>query len=110
MPRRPILAHAVLAASLLTLCCAAGAQSGIIRFSGMIVEPPCSFSLDADQPGRPQLRSDCPRPATGDVSLVDPGSRTTLRTVRFTQLTKSIGLPAGKGGSPSAMIAIVTYQ
>lgn len=58
-----VFASFALAASLLASSSsfAAGA-SGIIYFSGMIVEPPCSFALDTANAARAHVRPDCPRP------------------------------------------------
>jgi type 1 fimbria pilin len=110
MPRRPILVSSAFAATLLTLCCAAAAQSGMIRFTGMIVEPPCAFSLSAAQPDRPQLRPECPRPVSGNVAIVDLDSQKTLRTVRFSEASAPFALPAGSHETERHLIAVVTYE
>ncbi|WDD92037.1 type 1 fimbrial protein [Burkholderia sp. FERM BP-3421] len=110
MLRRPTLASFAVAATLLSLCGAALAQSGMIRFSGMIVEPPCNFSLAAAPADRLQLRSACPRPASGNVAFVDNDNQKVLRTVRFTEASQPIGVPANQHDRGQRLIAVVTYQ
>ncbi len=110
MQRRPILVSSAVAVTLLSLSCAALAQSGMIRFSGMIVEPPCNFSLTAARADRLQLRSECPRPASGDVAFVDNDNQKILRTVRFTEASQPIGVPANSHDRGQRLIAVVTYQ
>jgi type 1 fimbria pilin len=110
MQRRPILVSTAFAATLFSLCCAALAQSGVIRFSGMIVEPPCTFSLSTPGSARPQLRSECPRPAAGNVAFIDHDSQKILRTVSFTQTSRPIGVPTNSGDGTRRIVAVVTYQ
>ncbi|VWD38708.1 hypothetical protein BLA50215_05215 [Burkholderia lata] len=111
MKHRPIAASFVLAASLLAISSsfAAGA-SGIIHFSGMIVEPPCSFALDTADLARGHVRPDCPRPASGQIAFVDAASQQAIKTTTFTQASRAIVLPNRPGNKQAPMIAVVTYQ
>ncbi|RQS68692.1 type 1 fimbrial protein [Burkholderia sp. Bp8963] len=84
--------------------------SGIIHFTGMIVEPPCSFAVDAANAARASVRPECPRPASGQIAFVDPATRLAVKTTTFTQLSHSIDLPNRTNNAHSPMIAIVTYQ
>ncbi|WGS45817.1 type 1 fimbrial protein [Burkholderia sp. JSH-S8] len=111
MKHRVIAASFVLAASLLATSSSFAADaSGIIRFTGMIVEPPCSFALDAAAGARASVRPDCPRPATGQIAFVDAASRQAVKTTSFTQASRAIVLPNRPGNDHAPMIAIVTYQ
>lgn len=103
-----VFASFALAASLLASSSsfAAGA-SGIIYFSGMIVEPPCSFALDT---ARAHVRPDCPRPAAGQIAFVDAATQRSLKTALFTQASRAIVLPDRPGNDHAPMIAVVTYQ
>ncbi|AIP65127.2 type 1 fimbrial protein [Burkholderia thailandensis] len=110
MQRPSLIASSLLAASMFALSSAAHAQqSGIIRFSGMIVEPPCSFSVTRDASAHAQLQPACPRPAKGAVTFVDPQSGAALRTVTFTELSRAIPLPAGQAGGARPVVAVVSY-
>ncbi|VWC67559.1 hypothetical protein BLA39750_00285 [Burkholderia lata] len=111
MKHRPVAAAFVLAASLLaTSSCFAAGASGTITFSGMIVEPPCSFAVDTADLARGQVRPDCPRPATGQIAFVDAASQQAIKTTTFTQASRAIVLPNRPGNNPTPMIAVVTYQ
>ncbi|MBR8450304.1 type 1 fimbrial protein [Burkholderia multivorans] len=108
MKHRVTAASFVLGASLLASSLSfAGATSGVIHFSGMIVEPPCSFALDAPAA---HVRPDCPRPTAGRIEFVDAETLQPVRTTTFTQASRAIVLPTRPGGERSPMIAIVTYQ
>ncbi|MBY4709230.1 type 1 fimbrial protein [Burkholderia cepacia] len=111
MKHRLFAASFALAASLLAMSSsfAAGA-SGIIHFSGMIVEPPCSFALDTADAAHAHVRPDCPRPASGQVAFVDAASMRTIKTTTFTQASRAIVLPERAGSNHAPMIAVVTYQ
>ncbi|KVD81951.1 hypothetical protein WS62_23635 [Burkholderia sp. ABCPW 14] len=110
MQRPSLIASSLLAVSMFALSSAAHAQqTGIIRFTGMIVEPPCSFSVASDASARAQLQPACPRPAKGAVTFVDPQSGAALRTVRFTEQSRTIPLPAGQPGDPQRIVAVVSY-
>ncbi|CAB3748544.1 hypothetical protein B7G54_00845 [Burkholderia puraquae] len=111
MKHRLFAASFVLAASLLGMSSsfAAGA-SGIIHFSGMIVEPPCSFALDTPDAAPARVRADCPRPATGQIAFVDAASQQAVKTTTFTQASRAIVLPNRPGNNQAPMIAVVTYQ
>ncbi|MCA7999578.1 type 1 fimbrial protein [Burkholderia metallica] len=111
MKHCPVAASFVLAASLLAISpsFAAGA-SGTIHFSGMIVEPPCTFALDTTDAAQARVRPDCPRPATGQIAFVDTASRQAVRTTTFTQASRAIVLPRRPGNNQAPMIAVVTYQ
>ncbi|AOI88216.1 type 1 fimbrial protein [Burkholderia pseudomultivorans] len=111
MKHRLIAASFVLAASLLgTSASFAAGASGIIHFTGMIVEPPCSFALDAPDTAPAHVRPDCPRPATGQIAFVDAASMQAIRTTTFTQASRAIVLPDRPGRNRAPMIAVVTYQ
>ncbi|KAB0638599.1 type 1 fimbrial protein [Burkholderia latens] len=111
MKHRLFAASVALAASLLASSSsfAAGA-SGVIHFTGMIVEPPCSFAFDTADAASPRVRPDCPRPASGQVAFVDAASLRTLKTATFTQASRAIVLPDRPGNARTRMIAVVTYQ
>ncbi|RQR43373.1 MULTISPECIES: type 1 fimbrial protein [unclassified Burkholderia] len=111
MKHRLFAASFALAAALLASSSsfAAGA-SGIIHFTGMIVEPPCSFALDTADIAHAHVRTDCPRPATGQVAFVDAASLRTIKTTTFTQASRAIVLPDRPGNAHAPMIAVVTYQ
>ncbi|AOJ89607.1 MULTISPECIES: hypothetical protein [Burkholderia] len=111
MKHRLFAASFALAASLLASSSsfAAGA-SGVIHFTGMIVEPPCSFALDTADAAHAHVRPDCPRPASGQVAFVDAASLRTIKTTTFTQASRAIVLPGRAGDTHAPMIAIVTYQ
>ncbi|AOJ83613.1 MULTISPECIES: type 1 fimbrial protein [Burkholderia] len=110
MQRSSLIASSLLAVSMFALSSAAHAQqTGIIRFSGMIVEPPCSFSITSGAGAQAQLQPACPRPAKGDVTFVDPQSGAALRTVKFTEQSRAIPLPAGRPGETSRIVAVVSY-
>ncbi|UVE68547.1 type 1 fimbrial protein [Burkholderia pyrrocinia] len=111
MKHRLFAASFALAGSLLASSSsfAAGA-SGTIYFSGMIVEPPCSFALDAADAAHANVRPDCPRPATGQIAFVDAASQRSLKTTTFTQASRAIVLPNRPGNNRAPMIAVVTYQ
>lgn len=84
MQRPSLIASSLLTASMFALSFAAHAQqTGIVRFTGMIVEPPCSFSVAGGAGTHAQLQPACPRPAKGSVTFVDPQSGAALRTVTF---------------------------
>ena len=111
MKHRPIAASFVLAASLLaTSSSFAAGASGTIYFSGMIVEPPCSFAVDTADVARGHVRPDCPRPAYGQIAFVDAASQQAIKTTTFTQASRAIVLPNRPGNSQAPMIAVVTYQ
>ncbi|AOY93262.1 hypothetical protein BKK79_16730 [Cupriavidus sp. USMAA2-4] len=108
MPSRPMPARLVLTVAMLGAASLCAAQSGVIRFSGMIVEPPCSFRFSNDAGAR--LRPECPRPVAADLSLVDTSGRALQPTVRLAQAPGAIELPARQAGQGARWIAIVTYQ
>ncbi|RQZ86427.1 type 1 fimbrial protein [Burkholderia cepacia] len=111
MKHRHIAASFALAASLLaTSSSFAAGASGIIHFSGMIVEPPCSFALDTPDLANGRVRADCPRPATGQIAFVDAASQQAIKTTIFTQASRAIVLPSRPGNNHAPMIAVVTYQ
>ncbi|KVC55776.1 hypothetical protein WS63_22170 [Burkholderia stagnalis] len=111
MKHRAIAASFVLAASLLaTSSPFAAGTSGIIQFTGMIVEPPCSFALDAAAGVPASVRPDCPRPTSGQIAFVDAASQQAVKTTTFTQASRAIVLPKRAGNAQAPMIAIVTYQ
>ncbi|MGZ2747316.1 type 1 fimbrial protein [Burkholderia stagnalis] len=111
MKHRVIATSFVLAASLLaTSSSFAAGASGIIRFTGMIVEPPCSFALDATAGAPASMRPDCPRPATGQIAFVDAASLHAIKTTTFTQASRAIVLPNRPGHDHAPLIAVVTYQ
>ncbi|MBN3787010.1 type 1 fimbrial protein [Burkholderia sp. Ac-20353] len=111
MKHRLSAASFLLAASLLVSPPSfADGVSGTIRFIGMIVEPPCSFAVDAANAARASVRPECPRPASGQIAFVDAATQQTVRTTTFTQLSHSIDLPNRANNAHSPMIAIVTYQ
>lgn len=110
MKHRLFAASFALAASLLaTSSSFAAGASGIIHFSGMIVEPPCSFALDATGAAPAQVRPDCPRPAIGQIAFVDAASMQAVKTTTFTQASRAIVLPKRPGNNLAPMIAVVTY-
>ncbi|WP_269504444.1 type 1 fimbrial protein [Burkholderia sp. IMCC1007] len=111
MKHRLFAASSALAAALLASSAsfAAGA-SGIIHFTGMIVEPPCSFALDTTDAAHARVHPDCPRPASGQVAFVDAASLQTIRTTTFTQASRAIVLPDRPGNDRAPVIAVVTYQ
>ncbi|WP_175795819.1 type 1 fimbrial protein [Burkholderia anthina] len=88
----------------------AAGTSGIIHFTGMIVEPPCSFALDTADAAHARVHPDCPRPASGQVAFVDAASLRTIKTTTFTQASRAIALPDRPGNDHAPMIAVVTYQ
>ncbi|KFG95369.1 hypothetical protein GQ56_0120895 [Burkholderia paludis] len=111
MKHRPVAAAFILAASLLaTSSSFAAGTSGIIHFSGMIVEPPCSFALDTTDAASARVRPDCPRPATGQIAFVDAASQQAIKTTTFTQASRAIVLPDRPGNNHGPIIAVVTYQ
>ncbi|AOI76116.1 hypothetical protein [Burkholderia sp. NRF60-BP8] len=111
MKHRLFAASFALAASLLaTSSSFAAGTSGIIYFTGMIVEPPCSFALDAAGTAPARVRADCPRPATGQIAFVDAASMQAVKTTTFTQASRAIVLPNRPGNDHTPMIAVVTYQ
>ncbi|TCW77961.1 hypothetical protein C5O80_32810 [Burkholderia sp. SRS-46] len=111
MKHRLITASFALAVSLLASSPSfAGEASGIIHFTGMIVEPPCSFDVDAGNAARASVRPDCPRPAAGRIAFVDAATQQAVKTTTFTQLSRSIDLPNRPDKSHAPMIAVVTYQ
>lgn len=111
MKHRLFAASFALAASLLaTSSSFAAGASGIIHFSGMIVEPPCSFALDTADAAHANVRADCPRPATGQIAFVDAASMQAVKTTTFTQASRAIVLPNRPGNNLAPMIAVVTYQ
>ncbi|CAJ8654676.1 Uncharacterised protein [Burkholderia pseudomallei] len=110
MQRPSLIASSLLTASMFALSFAAHAQqTGIVRFTGMIVEPPCSFSVAGGAGTHAQLQLACPRPAKGSVTFVDPQSGAALRTVTFTELSRAIALPAGQTGDARPIVAVVSY-
>ncbi|AOI39441.1 type 1 fimbrial protein [Burkholderia oklahomensis] len=110
MQRSSLIASSLLAVSMFALSSVAHAQqTGTIRFTGMIVEPPCSFSVAGDAGARAQLRPACPRPAKGAVTFVDPQSGAALRTVKFTEQSRTIPLPAAQPGDARRIVAVVSY-
>jgi len=111
MKHRPFAASVVLAVSLLASSSSFSAgATGIIHFTGMIVEPPCSFALDTADVVHAHVRPDCPRPATGQIAFVDAASLRTIKTTNFTQASRAIVLPGSPGNAPARMIAVVSYQ
>ncbi|KVH48684.1 hypothetical protein WL88_08450 [Burkholderia diffusa] len=111
MKHRLFAASFALAASLLASSSSfAAGVSGVIHFTGMIVEPPCSFALDTADAAHAHVRADCPRPANGQVAFVDAASLRTIKTTTFTQASRAIVLPDRAGDAHAPMIAIVTYQ
>ena len=106
MPSRPMPARLVLTVAMLGAASLCAAQSGVIRFSGMIVEPPCSFRFSNDAGAR--LRPECPRPVAADLSPVDTSGRALQPTVRLAQALAPSNSPRGRPGA--RWIAIVTYQ
>ncbi|MGU7778749.1 type 1 fimbrial protein [Burkholderia sp. PU8-34] len=111
MKHRFLAASFMLAASLLaSSSCFAEGTSGIIRFTGMIVEPPCSFDIDAANAAHASVHPACPRPAAGQIAFVDAATQQAVKTTTFTQLSRAIDLPNRAGKLHSPMIAIVTYQ
>ena len=111
MKHRLFAASFALAASLLASSSSfAAGTGGIIHFTGMIVEPPCSFALDTANAAHAQVRPDCPRPASGHVAFVDAASLRTIKTTTFTQASRAIVLPDRAGNAHAPMIAVVTYQ
>ncbi|MGS0891429.1 type 1 fimbrial protein [Burkholderia stagnalis] len=111
MKHRLTAASLALAASLLaTSSSFAAGASGIIHFSGMIVEPPCSFALDAAGAAPARVRPECPRPASGQIAFVDAASRQAVKTTTFTQTSRAIVLPDRPGNNHAPIIAVVTYQ
>ncbi|PCE33025.1 hypothetical protein [Burkholderia ubonensis] len=111
MKPRLIAASLLLAAPLLASSPAfAEGISGIIHFSGMIVEPPCSFAFDAAGAAPARVRPDCPRPATGEIAFVDTATMQAVKTTTFTQASRAIVLPNRPGHEQAPMIAVVTYQ
>jgi hypothetical protein len=111
MKPHPFAVSFALAASLLASSPSfADSSSGIVRFTGMIVEPPCSFALDAAGTTPARVRPDCPRPAAGQIAFVDAASSRTLKTATFTQASHPIALPSRAANERAPMIAIVTYQ
>ncbi|WP_431824998.1 type 1 fimbrial protein [Burkholderia sp. F1] len=111
MKPRLIAASLLLAAPLLASSPSfAGGMSGVIHFSGMIVEPPCSFVLDTPDAAPARVRADCPRPATGQIAFVDAASSQAVKTTTFTQASRAIVLPNRPGNDHAPMIAVVTYQ
>ncbi|KVV42204.1 hypothetical protein WT27_11450 [Burkholderia territorii] len=111
MKHRLFAASFALAVSLLASSSSfAAGVSGVIHFTGMIVEPPCSFALDTTDAAHTHVRPDCPRPANGQVAFVDAASLRTIKTTTFTQASRAIVLPDRAGNAHAPMIAIVTYQ
>jgi len=111
MKHRLFAASFALAASLLASSSSfAAGTAGIIHFTGMIVEPPCSFALDTADTAHAHVRPECPRPATGQVAFVDAASLRTIKTTTFTQASRAIVLPDRPGNAQAPMIAVVTYQ
>lgn len=108
MPSRSMLAPLALLVAMLGAASLCHAQSGVIRFSGMIVEPPCSFRLSNDAGAR--LRPECPRPVAADLALVDTDGHAVQPTLRLVQAPGAIELPARQAGQGGRWIAIVTYQ
>ncbi|EIF30044.1 hypothetical protein BCh11DRAFT_05512 [Burkholderia sp. Ch1-1] len=110
MARRSIVSHCLLATSLLFVCSVGSAQaSGVIRFSGMIVEPPCSLSMSDNASSQARFNMTCPRPAAGSVAFMNTSSQTPLRTFRLTQQSQSVRLPAIDTTKSPRIIAVVTY-
>ncbi|WP_179402036.1 type 1 fimbrial protein [Burkholderia guangdongensis] len=105
MKHRSIAASLTLAACLLASPSFAAGPSGIIHFSGTIVEPPCEFDV-----GPANLQPACPRPASGNVAFVDAATQQPIRTVAFTQASASIDLPNRPPGRHAPMIAVITYK
>jgi len=110
MSVRPLLARFTIAATLLGSAGMVHAQSGILRFTGMIVEPPCSFQVSVDESGAARLRPSCPRPVAAGLDLVSLEGRATLQTARLTQSAAPIALPGAAPGQGTRLIAIVTYM
>ncbi|AIO38607.1 type 1 fimbrial protein [Burkholderia sp. AU19243] len=111
MKHRSFAASFALAASLLASSSSFAADvSGIIHFTGMIVEPPCSFTLDTADAAHLRVRPDCPRPASGQVAFVDAASLRTIKTTTFTQASPAIVLPDRPDNTGTRMIAVVTYR
>ncbi|WP_420995736.1 type 1 fimbrial protein [Cupriavidus sp. 30B13] len=111
MARRSIVSHYVLAASLLLSCATAGAQTGgTIRFSGTVVEPPCSFSASPGASNQMRFHASCPRPVAGKVAFTGASGLIPSHHVRFTHRTKSIGLPAISTARHSRLVAVITYR
>ncbi len=83
----------------------AHAQDGGIRFSGMIVEPPCRFAVDHRQM---QVRPRCERPVAGRMRFVDVSTGRSLESVPFDKATRAIAAPAAPGAAKE-IVATVTY-
>ncbi|CAN0625074.1 conserved exported protein of unknown function [Burkholderia multivorans] len=111
MKHRLIAASLALTASLLASSPSiAGGSSGTIHFSGTIVEPDCPFELDSANNGPASLHPACPRPAAGNVEFVNASTRQAIKTVHFTQLSRSIDLPAQSRNNAAPIIAVITYE
>ncbi|CAN0625767.1 conserved exported protein of unknown function [Burkholderia multivorans] len=111
MKHRLIAASLALTASLLASSPSIAAGStGTIYFSGAIVESQCTFELDSANNGPASLHPACPRPAAGSVEFVNADTRQAVSTVHFTQLSRSIDLPAQSRNNASPIIAVVTYE
>ncbi|WP_059411908.1 hypothetical protein [Cupriavidus basilensis] len=115
MARHSIVSHTLLASSLfaalLLSCAAASAQTGgTIRFSGALVEPPCSFSVRPADSERMRFHTACPRPVAGKVAFTGTPGHLPARHVGFTHRTQSIGLPALAAARHSRMTAVITYR
>jgi type 1 fimbria pilin len=111
MKHRLIAASLALTASLLASSPSiAGGSSGTLSFSGAIVEPPCPFELDSANHGSASLHPACPRPAAGSVEFVNADTRQAIKTVHFTQLSRSIELPAQSRNNAAPIIAVITYE
>ncbi|KVE72274.1 hypothetical protein [Burkholderia vietnamiensis] len=108
--RRATASFALAAALLVSSSSFAAGSSGIVRFTGMIVEPPCSFTVDGADAEHARMRPDCPRPATGQVAFVDAATLRTVATTSFSQGSRTIVVPERAGNAHAPLIAVVTYQ
>ena len=64
-----IFAAALCAATSIAIAAPFSQAGGTIRFSGAIVESPCTFSTAATELAPNNIRADCPRPAAFTVSF-----------------------------------------
>ncbi|WP_186180261.1 type 1 fimbrial protein [Burkholderia gladioli] len=85
---------------------AAHAQGGTIQFSGRIVEPPCSFQVDA---AATRVQPNCARPAFGQVGFVDLYSGRKLGSSTLTIASAPFAIP-GQGTRRNPMIVTVDYR
>ncbi|KVT78874.1 hypothetical protein WT25_20285 [Burkholderia territorii] len=110
MKHRVFVSFALSASLLVSSSSFADGPSGIIYFSGMIIETPCSFEVDAVSATQLHLHPNCPRPITGLIAFVDAASQRSLKTALFTHASRAIAFPDRTGNKHTAMIAVVTYQ